>query len=581
MRLRIADRQAVLSAEARVDAEFLKLPLPASDYVSSAWHLATVFDDAWRYVLSLATSSDSHPIEPGELAYRCLRKIDAAKYALRYGMERISRRQPFSGLNPPEMEIVPSAYQRAAHLLERGHDYLLASRAFGSYHAGNATAYQNYQGNLLVLKPDVRSNTFSALDQLVGGPRDGEIPILPLFKAFLGPETEDPLVASIGQTAQLQGQKVHYHFNPYLCNQLLASIPKPSSIVPASWVFPWGTSSDTHRLFEGLLARCLYHFFAIHFGANRLNVRGGGVSELCPVFSAHQLVCDLREITGLAPQAVSAILEALTYGIAADTPDPALQPLIRLSPQHLLAPSLLVVSSHYPRNLLSLHARVGTESFNRQSCLFENGMSERIELALKERFKQLRMHKDLPSRRAVGEVDVIVVDEASRTLLLGEMRWLLPPGDPREVNNRRRVCAEKVSQLAEKVSAAREVIPELLRSFNLESDPASWTVVGAVILEGYIAATPQSDTLPAVPLRVFESGLKHCNSLKQLHEWLRRQEWLPKKGTHFVESSLRRKFGSQQLEWGSFGLLLQNDYEEHLLKTLADSQEALASPPGC
>ena len=394
--------------------------------------------------------------------------------------------------NPSRVHIclqwrsVPSAYQRAANLLERGDDYLLASRAFGSYHAGNATAYQNFRGNLLVLKPDERSNAFSALDQLVGGTPDEEIPILSLFKAFLGPETEGPLVTSIGQTARLQGQKVTYHFNPYLCNQLLASIPKPSSIVPTSWVFPWGTSSDAHRLFEGLLARCLYHFFAIHFGATRLHVRGGGVSELCPLFTTEQLVSDLGEITGLAAPAVSAILEALLYGNATDTPDPALQPLIRLSPQHLLAPSLLVVSSHYPRNLLSLHARVGAESFNRQSRLFENGMSEHVERALKQRFEQLRMHKNLPNRKAVGEVDVIVVDEASRTLLLGEMRWRLPPGDPREVNNRRKVCTEKVSQLAEKVSAAREVIAELLKSFDLETDPASWTVLGAVILQGYI-----------------------------------------------------------------------------------------------
>ena len=79
MGLRIADKQAVLSAEARVDAEFRKLPLPAGDFVSSAWHLATVFDDTWRNVLQKATSSDSRSIEPGDLFYRCLRKIDAAK----------------------------------------------------------------------------------------------------------------------------------------------------------------------------------------------------------------------------------------------------------------------------------------------------------------------------------------------------------------------------------------------------------------------------------------------------------------------------------------------------------------------
>ncbi len=52
-----------------------------------------------------------------------------------------------------------------------------------------------------------------------------------------------------------------------------------------------------------------------------------GQSDLCPLFEKQKLVSDLSEVTGVAAESATAILDALTYGNGTDTPDPALQPL--------------------------------------------------------------------------------------------------------------------------------------------------------------------------------------------------------------------------------------------------------------
>src|SRR5208282_5190641 len=116
---------------------------------------------------------------------------------------------------------------------------------------------------------------------------------------------------------------------------------------------------------------------SIHFGALRFGIRGLGLADICPLVLKSQLISELSDITGINQADVSSTVEALVYGTGTETPDPALQPLIPFSEVQVVAPTLLILSSNYPRNYLALHARVGSRSFDEQSKLFEVGMSNR------------------------------------------------------------------------------------------------------------------------------------------------------------------------------------------------------------
>jgi hypothetical protein len=464
--------------------------------------------------------------------------------------------------------VIPAAYEAAASFIKTGDDYLLASRAFGSYHASTATATRSLSGHILVLGSPHDRLAYSALDLFIHGQNDSGTPLLALIRAFILPESPDLHISEMVHQTQLIGGHVSYRFNPYVCNQLMMAIPNLSKIVPNGWEFPWGSSDNAPRVFEALSARCLYHLLSVHFGALHFGIRGLGLADICPLVSKSKLISELSDITGINQADVSSTLAALTYGTDTETPDPALQPLIPFSDAQVVAPTLLILSSNFPRNYLALHARVGSRSFDEQSELFEMGMSNRVEQAVRQRFAKMRMHEYLPTRRDVGEVDILVADEQSQTILIGELRWLLQPGDPREVNNRNKVCAEKVAQVKRKYEAARKIIAPILRLLGVSGDPQLWDVTAVVIVEGYVAAGPEPERFPVVPLRIFELGLIHCNGLMNLHRWLASHIWLPQKGSHFVSSPVTAKFGRQRLRWGGFHISPNSRYlPEYIVKT--------------
>ena len=358
----------------------------------------------------------------------------------------------------------------------------------------------------------------------------------------------------------------------------MAAIPTPPTIVPVGREFPWGSREDTHMVFAGLQSRCLYHLLAVHIKAISSGIPGMGVADICPMLPKDQLISDVSEVTTVERGRVAEILGALTYGIGTETPDPALQPVISIWGRFLLVPAILLLSSNFPRNLLSLHARVDSRSFDGQSHLFEDQMSAHVEQAVRNRFPRFWTHKFLPDRNHVGEVDLLVVDESTKTILLGELRWLLAPGDPREVNNRKKVCGEKVVQLRKKVVAAREVMAQVLRSFQVGNDHTAWNVAGVVIVDGYTALGAEPRELPVVPRQIFQIGLSRCKGLNELHAWLCSHKWLPQERTHFVSGRARAQFGPQRLEWGTFGVLRQQvyfpDYVERTIKALHAALES-------
>jgi len=150
MQNRIAEIHEVKEAERQTDSEFRKLPFPHTKHPVSKWHLLTAFEDGLRNTLwTLTRNLPPDKINVELSGFMLL--LDRFKYSLRYGLERIYLEQPATDLIKVERQIIPTAYEAAAKFIQFGDDYLLASRAFGSFHAGNARAFHGASRNLLIL----------------------------------------------------------------------------------------------------------------------------------------------------------------------------------------------------------------------------------------------------------------------------------------------------------------------------------------------------------------------------------------------------------------------------------------------
>jgi len=196
MNLREAERQEVIEIEKRIDSDFHKLPFPHGDHAVSKWHLLIALEDGLRNALWMLTRNLRVEDMDGELSgFNLL--VDRCKYSLRYGLERMYREQPITPITPAKQVVIPAAYEAAASFIKTGDDYLLASRAFGSYHAGIATAMRSPSGHKLVLGSPHNTLAYSALDLFIHGQHDAGTPLLGLIRAFIRPESPDLYISEL------------------------------------------------------------------------------------------------------------------------------------------------------------------------------------------------------------------------------------------------------------------------------------------------------------------------------------------------------------------------------------------------
>jgi hypothetical protein len=132
------------------------------------------------------------------------------------------------------------------------------------------------------------------------------------------------------------------------------------------------------------------------------------------------------------------------------------------------------------------------------------------------------------------EIDLLLIDEAARSILLGELRWMLQPGDVREVLNRKRVVREKVTQARRKLAGARAATEEVLRKLGLPS--GAWTINAVVIIDGFGGtASDHPKEIPVVPREVFIRVVDAALDLEHAHAVMSTPLWLPREGVDFEQ----------------------------------------------
>jgi len=358
-----------------------------------------------------------------------------------------------------------------------------------------------------------------------------------------------------------------------LAIELARNVPQPSLLVPDGWIFPWGGRAETTLLVNALALRCLYHLVAIHFGSVRLNLRGGGEDSICMVLTPKQLVDDLELMSSLPRASIREFIEYLTYGAKMRTPDPALQPIVPLGSKNVGVPCLHFLSSNHERNLLSLQARLQPAEFDAMSNLFEREMVARLGNRILQKWPMCRANVELRFIGGNEEIDLLVADRQSFTLLVCELRWMLQPGDPREVQNRKRVCWEKVDQLERKVRRIQENIGLVLQqAFDIPDDDTrkqSWGVAGVVIIETFGGALSRNPEFPIMTAELFQVGMENAPSLAHFEKWCKSLAWLPQEGIDFRVVTRDAEVAGKILKGhGMERLRNQREYREHVISTV-------------
>jgi hypothetical protein len=513
--------------EALLDQTYFRHPIPHPNRILAIWYCLTASEDAQRCMFTNLGA---------ELEFsRIIFYLDRFKYSMRYALDRIAREAEDKAVAPVPRRVLEKYVKIASQLMFAGIDYALASQLCGALHSGSAMAFEDNDAWRVEIDAVRHDKEYGALE-MIGAAKRTTIDFATLLFHWIRNPSEIPRIVNvIADSVKRRADLLEYAYDGDLAAQLAQHVPEQPALLPAKWRFSWGAASDTTLLTNALALRCIYHIMAVHFGAGVRSLRGGGVSNLLLVVSRDQLVEDIRIMTSLSESRVRAFCKFLTWGFGTATPDPALQPIVPLAAGTVAIPCLHLLSSDQPRNLLSLFARTDSATFNSQSHLFESYMVAALRCCAPPAGVLVQANCNVAIDGDEEEIDAIFISERERRIVLCELRWMLGPGDPREVQNRKRVCLEKVAQLKRKVELVSKR-PDVLAAtiFGLKPAAIDWIVDGVVLIAGFAGTRSPHLRFPIMPVRLFELALNQASSLAALTEWCQELSWLPKEGRHFT-----------------------------------------------
>ncbi|WP_341317473.1 nuclease-related domain-containing protein [Paraburkholderia sp. IMGN_8] len=534
---------SVETVERLLDQAYLRWPIPHPNSGLSTWYCLTASEDMQRnFFVGMAA-----PLPSAQLVFY----IDKYKYSMRYALQRIARESTDGSWAPVPRKVLPKHYIAASKLMVAGVDYSSVAQLCSALHAKTAFAVETSDSWRLTVDFEHHDKSYVALEFFGIGKNEETDPATRLFTWISAPALAPDVVRRIAGSVHSERELLFYTFRGVLAKELARYYPRAPRIIPESWRFPWGSQADTSELLAALGLRCLYHVVAIHFGAAAEGVRGGGPSNLLLVISHDELVANLERLSGVSKNTARDFVSRLTLGNRTQSPDPALQPIVPLGAKMLAIPCIHFLSSHAERNVLSLMARTETVQFNSQSSLFEKGMVGRLAATASVPANcAMLVNRTFRGGGTEEEIDVLLIDEGSHHILVCELRWILPPGDPKEVRNRKSECLKKVRQVRRKVdwiaNNSDAIAQRALGPGPVAAGSCLWTVSGVVLIEGYGGTRSPDARFPIMPIGLFTRGLNIAASLASVTQWISGMSWLPIEQQHFGSSDVEVDIGTEK-----------------------------------
>lgn len=524
-------REVLAQFEAEADRRFEQQLVPHPNLYVARWYLLTASEDSQRIWLTGTGGPDDLVVEY---------LLDKMKFSLRSCLALAGSQAKDRTAMPMPAKVVGAVYVRARDLVLSGCEYAVVAQIAGAVHARSADIEVSGDVYRVEVNERLIDARYTALELMrQSAAREPDVPMSALVWVWMRhADRRPPVLRAIADSIGIKARRVIYEYDPDLSFALSQHVPQRPLLIPEGWTFPWGGRHETMLLLNAFGLRVLYHICAVHFGSVERGLRGGAEGDLVLCQTEDEWVLDIRRYSSLEPEPIRAFVRFLTFGSGVRSPDQALQYFVPLGGKLLGVPGLALMSSNVDRNLLTLQARVDPRGFDSQSGMFEVEMTRHIEAACRAKWERVIPNRTYALGSVSEELDLLICEPQTKTLLLLELRWILSPADPREVQSKKDACQEKVPQAARKLAAVRANLGDLLQAaFALSLGAGeSWRAEAAVVIEGFGGAPSPDPSIPIVPNWVLEAGISRARSLQVLVEWLVSADWLPQAGRDYTFS---------------------------------------------
>jgi hypothetical protein len=257
----------------------------------------------------------------------------------------------------------------------------------------------------------------------------------------------------------------------------------------------------------------------------------------------------IARYTKVPPERVKQILLDMTYGTGnLRLPDPALQPLIRMTPTIIGWAPNLILNSALERNLTVLTNRLPErrELYSRINREKEEHLRTRIRKRLAE--LDLRSwHGIVRGWKDELDIDLAVISDAEKRCLIFELKSFIAPAEPREIRDRSEEIARGIAQVRERKRLAAIEPDALHHCLNIDR---TYTLTWAVASETSIgAAWVQDESVPVINVSHLLGTLLSMRQLGPVSQWLENRDYLPLAGRDYEVVENAVTIGQWTLDW--------------------------------
>jgi len=287
---------------------------------------------------------------------------------------------------------------------------------------------------------------------------------------------------------------------------------------------------DFNHFFAALLSVCAAHDLLCFRWSIGVGVYPLASAVLCRPRNAW--VQTLSVLSGVAPERCEAMLSDMTFPVGRSG-DLHVQPFVPLSDTDMtlaLAPPFPMHSRH-DENILRVCSQLRPRVFAQASLQKEGEMRVELQRAAERYIAR----GPLPLPGSLPDIDLLVVDDASSTVAIVELKWIRKTARPVELPERDAEVLKGVDQL-HRVREFCRTSPEHLASLGALAKPLSEyrNVSYLVVARDHWRWVAPADDIGLVEFDAFAQVVAHSPDLHSAIDELLRYEWLPAEDRDFV-----------------------------------------------
>jgi hypothetical protein len=525
------------AAEEDIDKAYSDNPLLRDNLGTAVWAILSFVED-----LAL------RPVIQGrrEPPHRAAAIIDETLNALKFPMVWLHATCERSGALRRNYDA--TRYQAAWDLLDLAKRYYGFSGPFQYW--SKSELGLRLEGNRIIAELDFEKTAeYEAYNRLIDYKEDQGEP----------PEAE-ALAADLDSRVRVKGDRFTISVTPRVVERVIASVEAvflQRFTLPETWQFSQYSLGEFRLVYLAVFALSVIQRRA-RLVATAQGCVGLGLLDAVIVTSKEGLISRVARYTGLPMPPIRAVLEDLTYGNRQLNPDPALQPLIRLSKDEYAVSPFLWMHSAPERNLCALLNRLPEERtiYSGLKAEKEGLMRSLVEAAAKSKGWRTVRGK-IPGRDDLGDIDLAIISDAEASCLLLELKWFIAPAEVREIFDRREELQKGITQVQSRIQAVRAGCPAC-RSF-LALNPN--VIDGVVVSRNWIGdSSIQKQSSPVIAQQHLVAKLNAAETLLSIIEWLRERRYLPIRGTHFSIERAEIRIGKWATDWYAINSLIDDPF---------------------